>query len=181
MNVDPAVIKEYARAADQIVSFHFLLVVGIILYQLLLPVGLCFKAWWARNFWLRIIHFVIMGYIGYEGAIGQECPLTVWERGLRIAEMDDSTRARYYAWEYDPVNESPPFAQFAHRALFYRLEPDAFASLNLSVSSFFHWVHIVFGLIVVLTLVLGPPDWPWRQKKIKSKEPTPQTPPANPS
>jgi len=89
--------------------------------------------------------------------------LTIWERGLRLAEMDDATRDRYYAWDYDPLDERPALARFAHRALLYRLEENAFQSLGLSNASFFHLIHLLFGAIVILTWILGPPDWPWKK------------------
>lgn len=167
----------YSRAADDIVIFHFFLVAGIILYQLILPIGLWFQARWARNFWIRVLHLSIMGYIGIEGAIGQECPLTVWERGLRIADMDETTRNRYYAWEYDPMDARPPLARFSHRALLYRLEEGAFQSLHLTNESFFHLIHILFGAIVLFSWILGPPELPWSRKK---REAIPAKPTANP-
>ena len=150
----------YSRAADQIVIFHFGLVASVILYQLALPIGIWLKLWWAKNFWIRASHLGIMAFIGVEGAIGMECPLTIWERGLRIAEMDDQTRARYYAWEHDPMDQRPKLAQFSHNALLYRMEEGNFSWLGVSNSTFFHGIHILFGILVVLSWILGPPDFP---------------------
>ncbi len=79
----------YSQAADQIVTFHFGLVATIILYQLAIPFGTWLHSWWAKNFWIRGSHLCLMAFIGMEGALGVECPLTVWERGLRLAQMDD--------------------------------------------------------------------------------------------
>lgn len=150
----------YSRAADQIVIFHFGLVASIIIYQLALPIGIYLRSWWARNFWIRALHLGIMAFIGVEGAIGMECPLTIWERGLRIAEMDDETRSRYFAWEHNPMESRPKLAQFSHNMLLYRLEEGNFSWLGVSNSTFFHGIHMVFGILVILTWVLGPPEPP---------------------
>ena len=154
------ITNPYSQAADQIVTFHFGLVATIILYQLAIPAGVWWNSWWAKNFWIRGAHLGLMAFIGIEGALGIECPLTVWERGLRLAQMDDDTRTSYFAWEYDPMDTRPALAQFSHRALLYRLEEGTFSAIGVSNSTFFNGVHILFGILVVVSWIMSPPNYP---------------------
>ncbi len=96
-----------------------------------------------------------------------ECPLTVWERGLRIAEMDDETRGRYESWEFDPMENRPTFAKISHYTLLYRLEEGHFSCLGVSNSTFFHSIHILFGILVVCSWIMGPPESPMFLSKAK--------------
>ncbi|MDG5976786.1 hypothetical protein H010_16069 [Hydrogenophaga taeniospiralis CCUG 15921] len=69
--------------ADALLALH----VGVVLFVVgLLPLILIGGAlgWrWVRHFGLRATHLGLMGFIAAQTWLGQLCPLTVWEQGLR--------------------------------------------------------------------------------------------------
>lgn len=73
-----------ARLADAILALH----VGIVLFVILGQAAILIGAWrhwrWIRNFRFRIAHLALMLFIALQSWLGQLCPLTVWERALRI-------------------------------------------------------------------------------------------------
>lgn len=69
--------------ADALLALH----VGVVLFVVgLLPLILIggVLGWrWVRHFGLRATHLGLMGFIAAQTWLGQLCPLTVWEQGLR--------------------------------------------------------------------------------------------------
>jgi len=103
-------------------------------------VGLFLRRPWARNFWLRLAHLLFIGFVVGETAIGGECPFTTWERQLR--EADGAS--------LHEVDAQPCLARFAHRTTFMD---------NKTIEDMLPY-YVAFGLLVVLSWLLGPPKWP---------------------
>lgn len=130
-----------ARLADAIVLIHLAFVGFVVLGQLVILGGLLLKKPWARNIGFRITHLVCIGIVAIEGMLNVECPLTVWERKLRVeaGEM---------------LDEAPFIPRLANRILFY---PDV-------PHEYFEWGHIGFGALVLMTFLLWPPRLPQKTK-----------------
>ena len=122
----------YGILANAVLILHL----GIVLFII---GGLC--GWsWVRNFWLRAVHLLGIGYVAMEAWLGIVCPLTTLEQGLR-------ERAGQAVYGGDFV------AHWLRKFMFYQAEP---------------WVFIVayssFGILVLLGWFWFPPAWPGRRR-----------------
>jgi hypothetical protein len=128
----------YAGLANAVLILH----VGIVLFitgMLVLTIvgGLC--RWsWVRNFWLRALHLLGIGYVAMEAWLGIVCPLTTLEQWLR-------ERAGQAVYGGDFV------AHWLRKFMFYQAEPWVFIA-----------VYSAFGLLVLLGWFWFPPVWPRR-------------------
>jgi hypothetical protein len=137
--------EPYGLLADLVVVIHLLYVlfaagglIGILL-------GAGFKWGWVRNRRFRIIHLVAVGLVALEAASGIVCPLTAWEYNLR--RMAGET-----------VDKDLSFvARLIHSAIFYDFPGWVFTV-----------IHILFGLLVVITFVLLPPRF-HREKPMEGR------------
>jgi hypothetical protein len=129
----------YDFLADLVVAFHFAYVAFILLGQLAILVGFGLGWRWVRNFWFRIVHLIAMGIVGIEAILAIDCPLTVWEARLR--ELAGH-----------PAEEGSFVGRLLHYVIFYDVD-----------SSVLEWIHIAVALLVIATIVLIPPRWPWRR------------------
>lgn len=72
-----------AWLADAILVLH----TGIVAFVVLGLVAILLGGWldwvWVRNLWFRITHITLVGFIAAQAWLGELCPLTVWEQGLR--------------------------------------------------------------------------------------------------
>ena len=130
----------YRFLADAIVAVHFAYVAFVVLGMLLILVGLALRWRFVRNFWFRIVHFLAIAVVAAESLGGIMCPLTIWEARLREAAGES-------------VHSGSFLGRWAHRLLFYNGPEWVFTT-----------AYCLFGLLVVLTLLLAPPRWPWRQR-----------------
>lgn len=124
----------YARMADALVIAHLAFVAFVVLGQVAILVGIVLRKTWARNLAFRCIHLASIGVVAAEGMLDIECPITVWERNLRISAGEE-------------VSAAPFIPRLANRILFYPGIPH----------SYFEWGHISFGVLVFLTFILWPP------------------------
>jgi hypothetical protein len=124
--------------ADLIVVFHASYVAFVVLGLAVTLFGVALQWNWVRNFWFRMIHLLMIGIVVFESLAGIPCPLTVWEKQLRI-------RAGQVSYTGDFLGN------WAHRLIFYRAEPWVFTL-----------VYISFGLAVLAAFILAPPRLPWR-------------------
>ncbi len=122
--------------ADLIVVFHACYVGFVVLGLVAILLGAVFHWSWVRDFYFRVIHLAMIAIVAGEALAGIPCPLTVWEKQLRV-------RAGQTSYPGDFIGH------WVHRLLFYRAEP---------------WVftvgYVTFGLAVVAALVLMPPRLP---------------------
>jgi hypothetical protein len=126
----------YGLLADLLVVFHFLYVVFAVGGQLFILIGAAFRWKASRKPLFRIFHLVAVGLVAVEAATGIECPLTVWEYDLRQLAGQR-------------LEQSLSFVERLVRlVIFYDFPSWVFAV-----------AHIAFGLLVVVTYVLLPPQF----------------------
>jgi hypothetical protein len=126
----------YGLFADVLVVIHFLYVLFAVGGQLFILLGAMGKWNAIRSALFRISHLVAVGLVAVEAATGIDCPLTVWEYDLRRLTGQ-------------AVEEHLSFiARLVRPIIFY---------------DFPHWVftlmHLAFGLLVILTFILIPPQF----------------------
>jgi hypothetical protein len=99
------------------------------------------RGWrFVRNFYLRMGHLVLIGFVTAETVFGAICPLTTWEDQLRLRAGAD---ARY---------EGGYVAHWLHRLIFFDCDQKYFIA-----------GYVVFFVLVVATLVWVWPDAPRRR------------------
>ena len=96
---------------------------------------------WVRNFWFRVLHFLMIALVVAESLGGVVCPLTTWENQLRV--MAGGT-----------AHADTFVGRLVHDVMFFRAPPWVFTVC-----------YCVFGAAVLLTLILAPPRRPWRAAK----------------
>jgi len=74
----------YGILADVLVAIHVAYVSYVVLGQLAIWLGLMLRWAWVRNPWFRWSHLLMIAIVGGEAVLGIECPLTRWERELRL-------------------------------------------------------------------------------------------------
>ena len=69
--------------ADIIVVLHAAYVAFVVFGVPVIFIG-AWRGWrFARNFWFRTVHLLMIGIVALEAIVGMMCPLTVWENQLR--------------------------------------------------------------------------------------------------
>jgi len=93
---------------------------------------------WIRNRIFRVTHVVVVAFIALQSLIGNLCPLTVWEYRLRQCTGQ--------------VVEGDVFflSRLLRLIMFYDLP-----------AWFFDVIYVAFGLLVILTFSLIPPEQSW--------------------
>lgn len=126
----------YAVLADLLVAIHVGFIAFVIGGQLVILIGALLHWRWIRNRWFRLAHLLAIVFVALEAVFGMICPLTRWEYQLRsragqIIEDDISFIGRV-----------------AREILFYELPTWMFTT-----------AYVSFALLVLVTLVLVPPQW----------------------
>lgn len=125
----------YSLLADVVVALHFAYVGFVVFGLIFILVGIPLHWQWTRNFWLRIVHLVMILIVAGEAILGITCPLTRWETLLNQA----SGR---------PFEERSFVGRLLNDLLFFDF-PDN------------DWVwpvlYVGFAALVGLTFVLAPP------------------------
>lgn len=128
----------YRMLADLIVVVHLVYVAIVVGGMVAILLGL-WRGWgWVRNFWIRIIHLLMIGIVAVQAILGVMCPLTVWEHQLRVAAGDRGQPGTF-------------ISRIVHSVLFFEF-PDWVFTLG----------YILFGAAVLLAFFLAPPKWPTR-------------------
>lgn len=113
---------------------------------------------WVRNFWFRVIHFVMMGIVVVETAFGWTCPLTTWEVDLRQASgialeiPVEVANGQVTKVKYEPRHQDF-VGRCCHKVLFLDLPEWAFTTL-----------YYTLGAVILAGLFFVPPRWPWRSR-----------------
>ena len=130
----------YILLADIIAIIHFgyVLVVAFGLVAILLGGLLQWK--FVRNFWFRAVHFAMIAIVVFQSLIGMMCPLTVWERDLRIAGGQPN------------VCEEAFVIRLVHQLMFLDLPPVVLTAC-----------YCLFSLAVLGSWWLYPPNLPWKK------------------
>jgi hypothetical protein len=150
--------------ANVIVFFHVLFVGFVVVMVPIILLGWWRKWQWVRNFWLRLIHFLMIIIVVVETVVGVPCPLTIWERDLRLAggqlefelnedgsyKLDDQGLGRLKPnKEYD----GDFVARLLNRIIFYNDVPVGVLEA----------CYYGFGGLILLGFILVPPRWPWNK------------------
>ncbi|HPX56772.1 MAG TPA: DUF2784 domain-containing protein [Syntrophales bacterium] len=125
----------YALAADLIVAVHFMIVLFVVGSLVLVLAGRILGWAWIRNLVFRAVHLILTAFIAVQSLAGNLCPLTVWESRLR--------RLAGQAVEGDVFF----LARLIRAVIFYDLP-----------AWVFNVIYALFGIIVIMTFVLIPPD-----------------------
>ena len=130
----------YAILADFIVAVHFGYVLFVVFALFVILLGGFLRWRLIRNFWFRAVHLTMILIVVFESLAGMMCPLTVWEYNLRIAAGQN-------------VSDVSFVARLIHYLIFFDFPPIVFAI-----------GYSLFGLAVIGSWLLYPPDLPWKQK-----------------
>jgi len=125
--------------ADLIVVLHFVIVIFNVGMLFVILIGRALQWGFIRNFWLRIIHLVMIMFVVFEAIAGISCPLTDLEYELRIAAGQNN------------VNGGSFVARLVHQLIFYDFPPVVF-----TIS------YCLFGIAVLIVWRLIPPLLPRR-------------------
>lgn len=126
----------YALFADLLAALHLGFIAFVVGGQLAVLIGAALHWHWIRNRWFRVGHLLAIVFVALEAVVGMICPLTDWEYSLRrkagqIVEEDISFVGR-----------------FVREILFYEFPTWVFTT-----------AYVSFAVLVVVTLVLVPPQW----------------------
>ncbi len=140
----------YRFWADVVVVIHALYASFVVLGLGAILLGVALRWRWVRNFWFRIVHLAMIGIVVLESLVGMICPLTSLEDNLRQQAGGEAV----YAGSF--------IGHWVHEALFVDVPA---------------WVlnacYYAFGLAVLATLILAPPQWPWKKKARSTKSEIP--------
>jgi hypothetical protein len=142
--------------ADAVLALHFAYVAFVVAGMAAILAGIALRWRWVRNFWFRMIHFLMIAVVAAESLGGVLCPLTEWENRLRELAGDS--------------NEPGSFiGRWMDRLLFVDAPPSLLAAC-----------YCAFGLAVLVTLIVAPPRWPWKKKGARPRAQGPEEPRRNP-
>jgi hypothetical protein len=132
-------MNPYRFLADLLVVIHCSYAAFIVVGLALILLGGWRKWSWVRNFWFRLLHFLMIAVVVEESLLGVVCPLTEWEGNLR--ERADET-----------VAQGTFVGRMVHNLIFVD-----FSGTTLTIA------YCLFALLVLASFFLVPPRWPkWR-------------------
>jgi hypothetical protein len=128
----------YRWLADAVLVLHFSFVVFVVGGLVLTWIGFWRRWAWVRGFGFRAAHLLAMGIVLSEAIGGVICPLTDWEDRLR-------------ALAGSPTQSAGSFIhRWVHRVIFYEVNEGCLAI-----------AYGVFFALIVATVWLVKPRWPW--------------------
>jgi hypothetical protein len=131
----------YSIAADLVMLAHLGYVTFVVVGFLLILIGIA-RGWkWVRNPWFRYAHLIAILIVVAEAWAGVTCPLTVWEKDLRLLAGERTYEGGFVT-------------NLVRSVLFRSWPPWVFTGL-----------YSVFGTGVLATFVFAPP-----KSRVESKE-----------
>ncbi len=124
----------YSLAADAIVVAHLIYVSFVIFGLVLILLGRALGWTWVRNSWFRVIHLSMIMIVVVESLYSITCPLTTLEDYLRRQAGQS-------------VQEGSFIGRMAHDLLFVDIPSQSFV-----------WIYCLFGLLVLTSWIIVPPD-----------------------
>jgi hypothetical protein len=171
----------YILLANLVVALHLAYVAFVVVMVPVIVVGGILKWKWVRNFWFRLVHFLMMAVVVLETGFGVTCPMTLWERDLRIAggqligEKDAQGNLVTDERGFTTVKQTDAYQEdFVGRLLRNILFFDPNEVPQHILNSFYYG----FGALILITLFLIPPRWPWRRERPPSDAGSQATPAA---
>ena len=131
----------YVLLADLVAAVHLGYVSFVVFGLLFVLLGGALRWRFVRNFWFRAVHLTMILIVVVEALLGIPCPLTVWEFQLRVAVGQES------------ASEMSFVARLVHQLMFFEFSPIVFTV-----------GYCLFGLAVLLSWWLIPPNWPWKRR-----------------
>lgn len=153
----------YAFLADLVVAIHFIYIATVLFGLLIILIGGALGWRWVRNFWFRMIHMMMIAVVVFEALLGIVCPLTTWERDLRIAKVEAKVaEARETGTLVDQeelqkaYDERSFIGRWLHDLVFVDASPTVLT-----------YCYAGFLLLVVLSWVFVPPRRPKVVRRIQ--------------
>jgi hypothetical protein len=137
----------YSFLADVIVVVHAAYIAFVLFGLLAVLAGLALRWKWVRNFWFRAVHVLMILIVVVQALVGVRCPLTILEKQLRLKAGEATYTGSF-------------IGHWVHELIFYRGPPWVFAVC-----------YCAFGAVVLATLILAPPRWPWARIGANGKAP----------
>lgn len=126
----------YGFLADVVGLIHFGYVSFVVFGLLLTLLGIGLRWRWVRNLKFRVMHLLMIMIVALESVGEVMCPLTTWEKNLRVLAGQPATGDSFVA---DLLNNIMFFNSIAND----------------------HWIfksaYVSFAALVVMTLILAPP------------------------
>ncbi len=119
--------------ADVLLVVHVAYVVFVVGGWVAIVAGGLLRRRWVRNLWFRYAHLLAIGIVAVQAVLGVPCPLTVWERDLRLAAGQNP-------------GDLPFIPRMLQRVIFFEAPPELFTL-----------IYVVFGGVVVISLFVLPP------------------------
>jgi Protein of Unknown function (DUF2784) len=148
--------------ADVIVVTHFAYIAFVVVGQLVIMVGWLLGWQWIRNPWFRLTHLAMISIVVVEAVYQFECPLTTWERDLRIyAGQIPENHRELEDWS---VEDESFIAQCVRSMIMY----------DRSVGPILVASYYILGGLVLLMVFVAPP----RFRRASAPTPATSPPPA---
>ena len=125
----------YKLAANATLFAHVFYIAFVVLGLLLTWLGIALRWPWIRNRWFRGIHLTMIAIVVFEAWLGIICPLTTLENWFR-------KKSGQLIYDGDFI------AIWLHDIIFFDASPWVFTC-----------VYTLFGLGVLATFWLAPPNW----------------------
>lgn len=135
--------ETYGILADLVAVVHLLYAATIVIGLLLILCGKLAGWSWVRNAWLRLVHLLMIAVVVAEAWMGITCPLTIWERRLRVAAGQ-------------PFDGESWLGRSIHVLLFFDAPWWVFTT-----------AYTACGLLIAASLILVPPRFPTRKQSAR--------------
>jgi hypothetical protein len=122
----------YSLIADFVLVIHFGIVAFVVLGLVAIWIGYALRWDWVRNFYFRAAHLAIMAVVASQALCDIACPLTIWERELRVLAGD----GQHY--------EESFLQHWIHKVLFL-----SFSSNTFTIAYVVFFITLVLSLVVV--------------------------------
>jgi hypothetical protein len=129
-------MNPYRILADLVLVVHFAYVAFVVVGLAAILLGGWRKWSWVRNFWFRLLHFLMIAVVVCESLFGIVCPLTNWEDALREKAGETIEQATF-------------IGRMLERLLFIQVPKSTLTPF-----------YCLFGLAVLATFIFVPPKWP---------------------
>lgn len=130
-----AEMLSYETAANVTLFAHVSYVSFVVIGLLITWLGIAFRWQWIRNRWFRGVHLVMIVIVVFEAWVGIVCPLTTLENWFRQKSGQS-------------VYDGDFIAIWLHSLIFFQAPPWVFTC-----------GYTLFGLAVLGTLLIVPPNW----------------------